>query len=195
MAEINLGQMLQELGYTPTSQEYANAIKNGKMHGSMAQAPYYAANPVAANLQYFLPITLEYSLSNKPHKIELPFPVMTISGKKRLVETYLTQRNGTMKELISSDGYEINIRGYLIGKEGTFPEAEIKMLRELYEVNEPVTIRNVVADIFLYRPDPTITDKVVITELNFPEGRGNRHVREYEMKLVNDAPFNLSLIN
>lgn len=204
MAEINLGQILTEEGYTSLGfepKEFVVPDKDWKAkhpaqatekRDSIGQASYFKENPIAKlGLLYFLPVTLEYLVEGKPEVIELPFPVLTISGKKRLVETYLTQRNGTAKELISSDGYEINIKGYLIGENGGFPEESMKKLQRLYEVNQPVSIYNVVTNIFLYRPQPKFSDKVVITELSIPEARGNKHVREYELKLVNDAPFNL----
>lgn len=203
MAEINLGQILKEEGYEARGFEpkfdvpdkewkFSNRAPSKEQRDSIGHASYYKPNPSAGlGLNYFLPVTLEYLDEGKPASIELPFPVLTITGKKRLVETYLTQRNGTVKELISADGYEINIKGYMIGQKGSFPEADIKALQRLYEINQPISIHNVVTNIFLYRPQPKFSDKVVITEISIPEARGNKHVREYELKLVNDAPFNL----
>src|ERR1700712_3846405 len=78
-------------------------------HGS----PYYSAD--AAGREYYLPVTLIYPDSSKKssqvpgddeqqnvlNRWNLPYPIVSVSGRKTIVETPLTERRGTVKELIN----------------------------------------------------------------------------------------------
>ena len=156
----------------------------------VAGSPYYAKD--ANGREYFLPITVTYTDSNgELVSWPLPYPVMSISSKKTLIETALTERRGTVKELINIQDYEITIKGLIIGRTREFPQDDVAQLRDLYEQNVAVSISNPVTDIFLLRPDRNGSDQVVITSLKFPEAKGVKNVRGYEMTLVSDEPFNL----
>ncbi len=121
----------------------------------------------------------------------LPHPVISIESKKTIVETAMSERNGTVKELVSTSDYVISVKGFVISDDGEFPADDMEMLRTIYELNEPLSIRCSLTDIFLIRPDRKGSDQVVITELRFPEVSGIKNVRPYEMKMVSAAPFNL----
>lgn len=123
--------------------------------------------------------------------VELPLPVIRISGRKNIVETSLVNRQGTVKELISSDDYRISIRGICLGDGSNWPEEQITMLEELFKLNQSVKISNVLTDIFLVRPDRSGSDSVVITDLTIMETKGFKGVVPYSMELVSDAEFEL----
>jgi hypothetical protein len=121
----------------------------------------------------------------------LPNPVVSIESKKYIIDTALTERRGTVKEMINTSDYEITIRGLIIGSTHDFPEDQIAMLRDAYEQNKPVSIASAVTDIFLLRPDRSGSDKVVIAEMRMPVIPGVKNVRPYELKLISDETFNL----
>jgi hypothetical protein len=137
----------------------------------------------ATGREYYMPVTLGDQ--------ELPFPVISIRSRKMIVETPMVEQRGTVKELISSEDYEITIRGLIISKEREYPEAKVKMLRDLYERNEALTIICPITDIFLATPDRGGYDSVVIKSISFPEVRGKMTVRAYELELVSDSILNL----
>ena len=107
------------------------------------------------------------------------------------METPLTERNGTVKELISRADYEITIKGFLIASGNDFPEADATRLRNLFEASVPVSISCALTDLFLLRPDRSGSDQVVFRALAFPEVRGIKNVRPFELQCVSDEPFNL----
>jgi hypothetical protein len=72
----------------------------------------------------------------------LPFCVISVDSSKKIVETDLAERLGTVKELYSTGDYVFNVKGFLISADRRFPEAEIDNLRELYEQNRSVKIDN-----------------------------------------------------
>jgi hypothetical protein len=121
----------------------------------------------------------------------LEYPVISINAGKNIVETTLTERQGTVKELVSSGDWEITIRGLIIGENGGFPEDEMQEMVDLFHVDKAVEIKSALTDLVLIRSDRKGESSVVIKELTFPEVKGIMNVRPYELKLVSDAPFNL----
>ncbi len=136
-------------------------------------------------MSYTKPGTKEFVESYLPH------PVISVTGKKTIIETPLTERRGTVKEVINLMDYEIVIKGLIIGEDNEYPEVEVSVLRDIFELNVAVGIANPITDIFLMGPATSGSDKVVIKELSFPEVKGAKNVRPYQLTMVSDAPFNL----
>lgn len=95
-------------------------------------------------------------------------------------------RKGTVKELISVDDYEINIAGVALDVD--FPDQQIAKLNELYNINESITLKCALTDIFLEEED-----KVVIKSIDFQEMRGVETAQVFKMNLVTDRSFELIL--
>ena len=136
---------------------------------------------------YFMPVRL--------NGVILPYPVMSIRGKKTIVQTPLTRQNGTVKELISTNDYIINIKGLLIGTDGAWPEEDIKQLMNLYRMGESLSIESALTDLILLGPERGGSHQVVISSLSFPESKGTQHVTGYSMELLSDCNFELTLTN
>jgi hypothetical protein len=170
-------------------------------------SPYYA-NDLVLGVEYFMPVTLIYpenlnaDIAANPFGLtadsaqasrlvewNLPFPLITITAKKTLVETPLTERRGTVKELIQLKDYDITIKGFLIAGTNDYPEDLVTTLRNIYEINGTIGIKSPLTDIFLLRSDSS--DQVVITELMLPGLKGVKNVEPYEIRLVSDSIFNL----
>jgi hypothetical protein len=172
-------------------------------------SPYYA-NDLVLGVEYFMPVTLIYpdtaqkdglvaplifngnNVSGRDsgstgvlREWNLPFPLITITAKK----TLLTERRGTVKELIQLKDYDITIKGFLIAGTNDYPEDLVTTLRNIYEINGTIGIKSPLTDIFLLRSDSS--DQVVITEMHLPGLKGVKNVEPYELKLVSDSIFNL----
>ncbi len=131
---------------------------------------------------YFMPVVFEH----KGTEYEIPNSVISINGKKTIVETPMVGRKGTVKELISVDDYEINIAGVALDID--FPDQQIAKLNELYNINESITLKCALTDIFLEEED-----KVVIKSIDFQEMRGCETAQIFKMNLVTDRSFELIL--
>lgn len=131
---------------------------------------------------YFMPIVLEHDGT----EYEMPNAVISIRGKKTVVETAMVGRKGTVKELISVDDYEIRIAGVCL--DADFPDQQINALNELYNINEAVTLKCALTDIFMDEED-----KVVIKSIDFAEMKGCETAQVYTMELVTDRSFELIL--
>lgn len=130
----------------------------------------------AQGIWYFLPVKL--------NGVELPNTVISIKGKKTIVETAMVGRKGTVKELISVDDYEIEIAGVIL--ESDYPDETIAELHDIYDINESVTLECALTDIFLEEED-----KVVIKSIEFPSMKGYETSQAYKMSLVTDKSFEL----
>ncbi|KAA6348037.1 hypothetical protein EZS27_004489 [termite gut metagenome] len=69
-----------------------------------------------------------------------------------------------------------------------FPEKGIADINELYNINESVTLKCALTDIFL-----DDEDKVVIKDIDFAEMGGYETVQVFKMSLVTDRSFELIL--
>ncbi len=168
---------------------------SSRLSSGMLGSPYYAAD--AAGREVFLPVTFTYSVSaDAGSTVErrdwmLPYCVVSVSGRKTIVETPLTERRGTVKELINIQDYVIRIKGFLAGSGNNFPEQETARLRDLFEANLPVSLKCALTDLFLLHPDRSGSDNVVLRELSFPALTGVKHIRPFELVCVSDEPFSL----
>ena len=142
-----------------------------------------------------MPVTLGYVLQGVATEWDLPYPVISISSRKTIIETALTERRGTVKELVNIEDYQIVIKGFIIHPTNEFPENRVTTLRNIFEQNTVLSIKCPLTDIFLLRPDRSGSDQVVIKELKFPAITGIKNVRPYELHLVSDEPFNLLSIS
>ncbi len=153
-------------------------------------SPYYAADDLGR--EYFMPVTLIYSDGDAGRqRVTLPYPIVSVSGRKVIVETPMTARRGTVKELVGTRDFEITIRGFVVAEGEAFPEAGVIALRNLFEQALPLTVECPMTDIFLLRADRSGSDQVVMVQLEFPPVTGVKHVRPYLIRLVSDEPFEL----
>lgn len=131
----------------------------------------------------FLPVKIgELLLPNEP--------TIAFTKRKKIVETALvgSRRRGTVKELISSEDWQITIRGIAINHESKifYPEDQIKALVDLDKEERALDIVCALTSLLgIYR--------VVITQIRFPEMVGIQHAQAYELQCVSDEDFVLEL--
>lgn len=150
---------------------------------SIYGTPFYGSNHVTG-AYYFLPAFFDLEDDSD---YTIPFPIIRIQSQKRIVETPLTERKGTVLELINQDSWKIYIKGFIISKDNRYPEQEIKQLIDVYERNVSLRLRCALTDLFL-----AADDRVCIKSINFPEVKGIEHVKPYEIELVSNSIFDLT---
>ncbi|MFL5747218.1 MAG: DUF6046 domain-containing protein [Niastella sp.] len=144
------------------------------------------------NREIWLPTRLaELNIDNYDRsEFYLPYCVVKISGKKTIVKTPLAERQGTVKELYSIDDYSINLKGFFIdNKNRLFPEKDLDVLRQVFEMKHAFSIDNALINIMLGKEV-----KVVMESFDLPEVEGGRkHVRPYNIQLESDSVFTLEV--
>ncbi|MBY0244508.1 MAG: hypothetical protein K2Q03_03535 [Sphingobacteriaceae bacterium] len=130
--------------------------------------------------EIYLPIVLE--------NVMLQLACMSVSAKKNIVETVIVGRQGTVKELISAQDYQINIKGFFVDQNGEYPEAQVMELKRLYDKNTSLKIKSLLTDIL---GDSDMY--VVLESFSLPEMRGIRGVQAYEVNCISDKLFELEI--
>jgi hypothetical protein len=117
---------------------------------------------------------------------QLPLePLMAINAGKKIVKTSLAgnTRRGTVKEIINTNDYSITLRGILLNEvSNDYPFDDVERLKELFEVNEAVTIVNALTKVLAI-------ENVVITGLKLPEMVGMPNAQAYELNMLSDEDF------
>jgi hypothetical protein len=138
---------------------------------------------------YFMPVTLKHpSIQTASNTFELDYAVMSVTGKKNIIETPLIGRKGSVKELISMGDYKISIAAFLQGEDGQYPEEKITRLREIININETIELISAFTDLLL-----DSEDKVVITDFSFPPTPGVEDGQAVKLELVTDKVFELTI--
>ena len=129
---------------------------------------------------YFMPVFFLY----KDKSYEIPNALISLTGKKTIVETPMVGRKGSVKELINIDDYEISIQAIAQAKD--FPEAALTELNEIYTINESITLKCALTDLFLDQDD-----KVVIKSIDISDMKGTETFTVFKMELITDRSFTL----
>ncbi|MGJ1513787.1 DUF6046 domain-containing protein [Sphingobacterium siyangense] len=130
---------------------------------------------------YFMTLTVQAGkeITEFPNE-----PLVTIYSQKTIVETPTVgeERKGTVKEFISTEDYQIDIKGIIMGS-GTYPAEEVKSLNELYNKNEAL---DVVGNLFF---DLFNIQRIVLTSIKFDEMMGQQELQKYTITAVSDQDF------
>lgn len=148
-------------------------------------------NPNGANgVRLFMPIKLDgVQLQNEP--------LVEIRGKKIIKKTDLTgehregvtNKRGSVKELINIGDYTITIRGIVINEDSEeYPEAEIRKIRKIVEARRSVSIESQLTNIFNI-------NLMAIEDSYYPVVPGIQHAQGYEIVGYSDEDFESELIS
>lgn len=115
----------------------------------------------------------------------LPIALITATQEKNIVRTKIQGRNGTIKEYVSDDDWQINIKGVIVGElSNKRPSDELKKLDKYRE--SPLAldiISNFLDDIKVYT--------VVIMGITYEQREGMRNVYDFNINCYSDEPFEL----
>jgi hypothetical protein len=131
----------------------------------------------------FCPITLEYNGKS----YDLPYSTIAIQLRKKIIDTPLINRRGSVKELIQIEDYKFTINGVYLS-DSDFPEDELTELDELFNINEPVKIKNAFVEIFLKQDN-----SVVIESCDLPDMKGVTGAQAYSFSIVSDTILELEI--
>lgn len=154
--------------------------------------PFYEKNNNGNDV--FLAITLEDSFGKK---LQLQNTVSSMVCKKTIVETALVGRQGTIKEEISVDDWEINVKGIIVSPDMDYPDKQVAELNQWFLSGESYKIINARTSLVFGDRDAASgglksgEEKVVFKSLKFPEVKGYRNMQAFECDLVSDIEFKL----
>lgn len=166
------------------NQDYNISVPLRREQSNMGQ-PFYAKNLLG--LEIFMPITLIHkSTDNVERKLLLQNTIISMKTKKTIVETPLINRQGSVKEQISIDDWDISIKGMIVSADNDYPDDAVRELKDFVDINEALDIASVLTSIFLDKDE-----KVVIRDFELSEMRGIQHAQGFTMSLISDIDFKL----
>ena len=124
--------------------------------------------------------------------ISIPLDICTVSVNlvSTIIRTPVTERKGTVKEIVNIDDYKFTIRGFLINNNRTVPEDQILDLVALKESTQEKTLNGGYPELFLDE-----TCRVVISDLEFPEVQGQNHwIRPFSLSCESDFITDLDFL-
>lgn len=133
---------------------------------------------------YFMPVT--FSANGKSYEIDCA--MVRLQLKKNVVQTPLSGQGGTVKEMVGTQDLAVSVTGCLTGERGKWPEDKVNGLRQLFAVNDSVSLKCALTDCFF-----DADDKVVITDMHFPQGGQVEDVVPVSIECVQDRVFELNL--
>jgi hypothetical protein len=142
-------------------------------------------------VQILLPI--RFYLADVPVAY-FPYCVLSIDAKKTLIKTPMMQRKGEVNEAYNIGNYDINVKGFIIGENRAFPEADLARIKELFEVGNSFIMDNALTNIYLTDKNLSRLEqrRVIIESFSLMEVQGGRiSARPFTMKVCSDSIFTL----
>jgi len=120
--------------------------------------------------------------------IALPNALVMITGEKSIVETDIIGV-GTVFEKVFTRPYEITIICTIIGQDGHWPESDLKTIVGLWNLDEPVTLKCALTDLFLQDKN-----NFLITKIDFLDAEGSESVEVIQLSGRSNIDFELEII-
>lgn len=147
------------------------------------------------------PDVLVLRLGQERMRFVIP-PILTIEGRLRVIETAVAGLDGSVKEIASTEDWQVSIRGFLVSTDSqqvegegfryrlnpdTYPEAELRRLRYFFESKEIVEVEQ--SRILSYFN----IKKLLFTSLSFPELEGYGFIVPFEISSLSDKEYMLMI--
>lgn len=119
--------------------------------------------------------------------IRIDSVLFNVSREKNIVSTEIQGRDGSIKELIASKDYQINISGYLVSNQINVAPIELKnTLIQICNAKIAVeVVSSFLNDFGIY--------SMVIQSYQMAEVQGKRSLIEFSLSCLSDLPFDLEI--
>jgi hypothetical protein len=114
--------------------------------------------------------------------------LLNVSQAKKIIRTEIQGRDGTVKEYIGMDDYQVIINGIITGPNGRYPLEEVRSLKDMLDAPIPIEV----ACTFLQNLD---VDTIVISNYEFPQQEGGYSYQQFSITAMSDIPQELRIKN
>lgn len=134
-------------------------------------------------------VTLYNKIDNKI--MDLNIALINVTQVKNIVKTNINGADGTIKEYINNDDYQINIKATLVGQGiDIYPADEIKNLLYFLKLNYSIRIESTILNKYF-----NLGYNFVITDYNIGQTEvGMRNVQTVEFNCLSDNPEKYKVI-
>ncbi len=112
--------------------------------------------------------------------------LITVNQAKTIVKTNIAGGDGTVKEYISLDDYQVQVNGIITGGNGHYPVEDVLALKQMLDapVNIPVICE------YLNRLG---IQELIVTDYSLPQVPGGYSQQNFTINLLSDIPIILQL--
>jgi len=118
--------------------------------------------------------------------VQLDTILFVVTQSKNIVITNVQGRNGSIKEYISDDDYNITISGTIIGSNNVYPKDDVLGLKKVLDA--PISLN--VNSWFLNQFG---VHGIVVKDYNFPQVAGRNSQQEFTISAISDLPVILQI--
>lgn len=119
-------------------------------------------------------------------EVRLQTVLCSVSRPSIIVKTQIQGRNGTVKEYISKDDYQISINGIIAGQNGQYPEAESLAVQRMCEAPVPIpVVSRFLNGMGIYN--------VVVEDYSMPQVAGGISRQDFSINAISDEPLELQI--
>lgn len=137
----------------------------------------------------FSPVTLAWgkkeNSNDYANKVTLPYSTVAVTASKKIVNTELVNRKGSVNEQININDYEFQINGVVISEQA-LPEDWLDLFAQIFETKEPMEIVNPITDFYN-------TGNVIIISHHLPEMRGISNAQAFSFKARTEVNLELEV--
>lgn len=119
--------------------------------------------------------------------IKIALVLINVSQAKKIITTEIQGNDGTVKEYIGMDDYQVNINGILNGPNGSYPMSAVNALHQLCKA--PVAID--VESRYLQNLD---IHQIVIKDFSYDQEPGGYSKQNFSIQAISDAPVVLTIV-
>ena len=121
-------------------------------------------------------------------QLEMNDAVVSVTRKKNIVTTSMVGMDGTVKEYVNADDYQVKIAvGVQAVRDGVFvdeyPTEGIKQLRQFFDLNEPILVNSAFLEIFNI-------DRIVITDFSLIQATESNY-QPITLSALSDTEYNV----
>jgi len=120
--------------------------------------------------------------------IKLYAALITVTQAKKIVETEIQGRNGTVKEYIGLSDYDVQIDGTITAASGSTPDTDVIDLKKMLDAPVPIDV------VCPWLQNLGITNLVVMS-YELPQDAGGEAYQTFSINCKSDTPIELRISN
>ena len=146
--------------------------------------------PVYTNIE-FLPDTYETSIKGKfltTPQMRFDAILLTVTQAKKIIKTEIQGRNGTVKEYLGLDDFQVQINGVITGPNGHYPIETVSFLKQILDAPIPIPV----ASTYLNNLGIHL---LVVESYELAQEAGGYSYQTFSISCSSDVPQELRLSN
>ena len=113
--------------------------------------------------------------------------LIRVSQSKKIIVTEIQGRDGTVKEYIGLDDYQVQITGRINGAYGVNPKEETNLLKKVLDAGQPIAITS------WWLQNLGITD-IVVKDFDFPQVEGEYSTQYFSINAMSDKVVEAAIV-